>query len=137
MLERWVWSATGNHCINMECMATLHCQREKQHQKDLDKVQKEEESKNKLLSQVRTVLSNDKPPDQLALGELSCPRIKSLCVYYAHKGDKAPSSHKNNLFEKYKETRHYRSLDYWLLSTRQLKIVGYFRKNDVLSLDVR
>jgi hypothetical protein len=44
-------------------MALMHRQRETQNQKELDNVQKEEEIKNKLLSQVRAVLSKDKQTD--------------------------------------------------------------------------
>jgi hypothetical protein len=110
-LTAGVWAATGNHCSNMECMVILHRQREKQKQKELDKVKKEEEIKNKLLSQVRAVLSNEKPPDQLTLDEWIWPRLKIMCMYYKNKDDKALPSRKHNLFERYKYTCHRRSLD--------------------------
>jgi hypothetical protein len=77
-LTAGVWAATGNHCIDTECMAILHHQREKQKQKELDKVQKEAESKNKLLSQVRADVSSKKLPDQLTLEEWTCPRLKVM-----------------------------------------------------------
>jgi hypothetical protein len=110
-LTAGVWAATGNHCIDTECMAILHRQREKQNQKELDKVEKEEASKNKLLSQVKAVLSNKQPPEELTLEEWTCPRLKVVCMYYKNKEDKALPSRKNDLFERYKQTRHRRSLD--------------------------
>jgi hypothetical protein len=81
-LTAGVWAGTGYHCIDTECMAILHRQSEKQKQKELDKVQKEAESKNKLLSQVRAVVSSEKLPDQLTLEEWTCPRLKVMCMYY-------------------------------------------------------
>jgi hypothetical protein len=55
-----IWAATGNHCIDTECMAILRRQRENSRQKEVEKVRKEEEVKNKLLTQVRAVLANEK-----------------------------------------------------------------------------
>jgi hypothetical protein len=71
------WDATGNHCIDMEVMAIIRKSRSRQNQKELDKKQKGEEEKNKLLTQVRAVLSNEKPPEQWKLDEWTCPRIKN------------------------------------------------------------
>jgi hypothetical protein len=44
----------------------------KQKNKELDKVQKEEERKNNMFSQVRAMLSNDKLPDRLRLDGWTC-----------------------------------------------------------------
>jgi hypothetical protein len=59
-LTAGIWAAAGNHCIDTECMAILRRQRENNRQKEVDKVRKEEEVKNKLLAQVRAVLANEK-----------------------------------------------------------------------------
>jgi hypothetical protein len=69
-LTAGIWTATGNHCIDTECMVILRRQIENNRQKEVDKVRKEEEVKNKLLPQVRTVLANEKPPDQWSLERL-------------------------------------------------------------------
>jgi hypothetical protein len=45
-------------------MAIIRKIRARQEKKELDKKQKGEEEKNKLLTQVREVLSNEKPPEQ-------------------------------------------------------------------------
>jgi hypothetical protein len=106
-----IWAAAGNHCIDTECMAILRRQRENNRQKEVDKVRKEEEVKNKLLAQVRAVLANEKPPDQWSLEEWTCSRLKVMCMFYKNKDDKALPSRKNDMFERYKQTRHRRSLE--------------------------
>jgi hypothetical protein len=93
-LTAGIWAAAGNHCIGMECMAILRRQREKNRQKEVDKAIKEEEVKNKLLTQVRAVLTNEKPPDQWSLEDWTCSRLKVMCMFYKHKDDKALSSRK-------------------------------------------
>jgi hypothetical protein len=80
-------------------------------QKEVDKVRKEEEVKNKLLAQGRAVLANEKPPYQWSLEEWTCSRRKVMCMFYKNKDDKAVPSRKNDMFEKYKQTCHRRSLD--------------------------
>jgi hypothetical protein len=110
-LTAGIWDAAGNHCIDTECMAILRRQRENNRQKEVDKVRKEEEVKNKLLAQVRAVLANEKPPDQWSLEEWTCLRLKVMCMFYKNKDDKALPSRKNDMFERYKQTRHRRSLD--------------------------
>jgi hypothetical protein len=110
-LTAGIRAAAENHCIDTECMAILRRQRENNRQKEVDKVRKEEEVKNKLLAQVRAVLANEKPPNQWSLEEWACSRIKVMCMFYKNKDNKALPSRKNDMFERYKQTRHRRSLD--------------------------
>jgi hypothetical protein len=51
-----LWAATGNHCIDVECMAILARQRE--NQKESEKTRKEDDSKTKIISEVRAVILN-------------------------------------------------------------------------------
>jgi hypothetical protein len=115
---------TGCHCIDTEYMAILHRQREKQKQKELDVVQKKPEIKNKLLSQVRVVVSDEKSPDQLTLDKRKCPRLKVMLMYYRNKDDKALPSRKNELFQRYTDTRHRQSLDEVLSLSNSNKVIG-------------
>jgi hypothetical protein len=59
-LTAGIWAAAGNHYIDTECMDILRRQRENNRQKEVEKARKEEEVKNKLLTQVRAVLANEK-----------------------------------------------------------------------------
>jgi hypothetical protein len=93
-LTAGIRDASGNHCIDTECMAILRRQRENNRQKEVDKVRKEEEVKNKLLAQVRAVLANEKPPNQWSLEEWTCSRLKVMCMFYKNKDDKALPSRK-------------------------------------------
>jgi hypothetical protein len=95
----------------MVAMAIINRDREKQKQNELDKKRKGEDEKDKLLAQVRAVISKKKSPEQWSLEEWTNPKLEKMCLYYKHNIHKSLPTCKSDVFKRYQETRHRRTLN--------------------------